>query len=71
MIYDEGDCFGRAVNLAARIASQAAAKQVFAGEDLIRGVEPVRFELRKVGEFDFKGIARPVTLCEAVRDGSG
>ena len=45
MIYDEGDYFGRAVNLAARIASQAAAKQVFAGEDLVRGgVEPVGFD---------------------------
>ena len=37
--------FGRAVNLAARITSQAAAKQVFAGEDLVRGVEPVGFDL--------------------------
>jgi hypothetical protein len=39
-----GDYFGRAVNLAARIASQAAAKQVFVGEDLVRGVEPVGFD---------------------------
>jgi len=33
--------FGRAVSFAARITSQAAAKQIFAGEDLVRGVEPV------------------------------
>jgi hypothetical protein len=26
---------------------------------------------RKFGEFDLKGIARPMTLCEAVRDGPG
>jgi class 3 adenylate cyclase len=61
------DYFGRAVNPAARIA----AKQVFVDEDLVRGVEPVGCDLRRVGEFDLKGIARPVTLYEVVRDGPG
>jgi adenylate cyclase len=70
MVYDEGDYFGRTVNIAARIASQAAANQVFVGEDLVRDVEPVGFSVRRVGEFDLKGIAQPVTLYEAVRDGS-
>ena len=71
MIYDEGDYFGRTVNIAARIASQAAANQVFVGEDLVRNVEPAGFRVQRVGDFDLKGIARPVTLYEAVRDGSG
>ncbi len=31
MIYDEGDYFGRTVNIAARIASQASADQVSSG----------------------------------------
>jgi class 3 adenylate cyclase len=31
MICDEGDYFGRTVNIAARIASEAGAKQVFVG----------------------------------------
>ena len=34
MIYEEGDYFGRAVNIAARISAQASADQVFVGEDL-------------------------------------
>ena len=67
MIYDEGDYFGRTVNIAARIASQAAANQVFVGEDLVRDVEPVGFRIQRVGEFALKGIAQPVTLYEAVR----
>src|ERR671937_1234556 len=67
MIYDEGDYFGRTVNIAARIASQAAANQVFVGEDLVRDVEPVGFRVHRVGEFALKGIAQPVTLYEAVR----
>jgi adenylate cyclase len=70
MIYDEGDYFGRTVNIAARIASQASENRVFAGEDLVRLVEPQGFQLREVGPFELKGVARPVMLYEAIRDGS-
>ncbi|HEU4356460.1 MAG TPA: adenylate/guanylate cyclase domain-containing protein [Actinomycetota bacterium] len=70
MIYDEGDYFGRTVNIAARIASQAAADQVFLGEDVLGTVEPRGFRVVEVGPFDLKGIARPVTLYRAVRDGA-
>ena len=70
MIYDEGDYFGRTVNIAARIAAQASADRVFAGEDLVRLVQPQGFRLREVGPFELKGVARPVTLYEAIRDSS-
>jgi adenylate cyclase len=70
MIYDEGDYFGRTVNIAARIASQASANRVFAGEDLVRNVEPDGFHLREVGPFELKGVAQPVTLYEAIRGGA-
>jgi adenylate cyclase len=70
MIYDEGDYFGRTVNIAARIASQASENRVFAGEDLVPLVEPHGFQLREVGPFELKGVAQPVTLYEAIRDGS-
>jgi adenylate cyclase len=66
MIYDEGDYFGRTVNIAARIASQAGAGQVFVGEDLLHSVSPKGFRVVEVGEFELKGIARPVKLYEAV-----
>jgi adenylate cyclase len=65
MIYEEGDYFGRAVNVAARIAAQAGADQVFVGEDLAEVVEPSGFRLRRLGSFDLKGIPRPITLYEA------
>jgi adenylate cyclase len=68
MIYDEGDYFGRTVNIAARIASQAGAGQVFVGEDLLHSVSPKGFQVVEVGEFELKGIARPVKLFEAVPD---
>jgi adenylate cyclase len=67
MIYDEGDYFGRTVNVAARIASAAGSDQVFVGEGFAELVPTDGFRLREVGPFELKGIARPVTLFEAVR----
>jgi adenylate cyclase len=69
MIYDEGDYFGRTVNIAARIASQAGPGQVFVGEDVLRHVTPSGFRLVDVGSFALKGIANPMVLHEAVRAG--
>ena len=71
MIYDEGDYFGRTVNIAARIASQAGPDQVFVGIDVLPQVEPRGFRLVEVGAFELKGIKDPVTILQAVRDDSG
>jgi len=71
MIYDEGDYFGRTVNIAARIASQASADQVFVGEDARRAVTPDGFQLVEVGKYDLKGISQPVMIYEALRSGAG
>jgi adenylate cyclase len=65
MVYDEGDYFGRAVNIAARIAARARADQVFVGEDLARIVEPSGFTLQPIGAFELKGISRSITIYEA------
>ena len=69
MIYDEGDYFGRTVNITARIASQAGPDQVFVGEDVLRHITPSGFRLVEVGAFELKGIAEPLMLYEAIRDG--
>lgn len=69
MIYDEGDYFGRTVNIAARIASQAGPDQVFVGEDVLPHVTPSGFRLVEVGAFELKGIAEPLMLYEAIHDG--
>jgi adenylate cyclase len=67
MLYDEGDYFGRTVNVAARIASLAEAGQVYAGEALLGSVREDGFRLRELGAFELKGIAKPVKILEAVR----
>ena len=69
MIYDEGDYFGRTVNIAARIATQASAGQVFVGEGFAHLVAQDGFGLREVGTFELKGITHPMTLYEAFREG--
>ena len=67
MIYDEGDYFGRTVNIAARIASQAGPDQVFVGVDVVREIEPRGFRLVEVGAFELKGVRDPVTILQAIR----
>lgn len=67
MLYDEGDYFGRTVNIAARIGSEAGAGQVYVGEALADAVAEEGFRLREAGEFELKGIARPVRILEATR----
>jgi adenylate cyclase len=71
VIYDEGDYFGRTVNIAARIAARAGAGQVYVGADVEPLVEQEGFRLMKVGAFELKGISEPVNVLQAVRAGGG
>jgi adenylate cyclase len=71
VIYDEGDYFGRTVNIAARIAAQAGAGQVYVGANVVPLVEARGFRLLEVGPRELKGISEPVTLLHAVRDVGG
>ncbi|MGZ8580510.1 MAG: adenylate/guanylate cyclase domain-containing protein [Actinomycetota bacterium] len=68
VIYDEGDYFGRTVNIAARIASEAGPEEVLVGEAVVTAgsAEGVTFEER--GTADLKGIANPVPLYRAVTE---
>src|SRR5207342_2927148 len=62
MIYEEGDYFGRTVNIAARIASQAGPDQVFLGADVLHHVASTGFRVVEAGAFELKGIEKPLTL---------
>ena len=66
VIYDEGDYFGRTVNIAARIASEAGPEEVLVGEAVVTtgGTQGVTFVER--GTALLKGIADPVPLFRAV-----
>jgi class 3 adenylate cyclase len=69
VIFQDGDVYGRTVNLASRIASQAQAGQVLLSADVMEDGhrEDVRFE--PLGAFELKNVGRPVELFEARRAG--
>jgi adenylate cyclase len=67
MIYEEGDYFGRTVNIAARIASRAGPDQVLVGEGARRELESDGFRLIDRGRWELKGVSEPVMVYEAVR----
>jgi adenylate cyclase len=67
VIAQEGDYFGRTVNVAARIADYARPREVLVSEDARQsaGDAGVAFEL--VGDVPLKGVSRPVRLHRAMR----
>jgi class 3 adenylate cyclase len=67
VIAQEGDYFGRTVNIAARIADYARPHEVLVSDDAKRsaGITEVAFEL--IGDVPLKGVARAVRLHKAVR----
>src|SRR5919109_675537 len=69
VIAQEGDYFGRTVNIAARIADYARPHEVLVSDDAKRsaGVAEIEFEL--VGDVPLKGVSRAVRLHKAMRPG--
>jgi len=67
VIFQDGDVYGKTVNVAARIAAHARAGQVVVSEETAdrSGDDAVRFE--PLGAVDLKGIAQPLPLYQAFR----
>src|SRR3982074_3227883 len=63
MVEANGDYYGRAVNVAARIAAQATPGAVFVGEAALTRAAGVRFE--PVGPLTLRGVAQEVTVYRA------
>jgi adenylate cyclase len=67
-VVQEGDYFGRTVNVAARIADYAGPREVLVSEqarEAAASADAIAFEL--VGDVPLKGIPRPVRLHRAMR----
>ena len=67
VVVQGGDYFGRTVNLAARIASRAGARQVLVSESVLQAPPPDGVRFVELGEVQLKGFARPVRLLEVCR----
>jgi adenylate cyclase len=67
VVSQDGDVYGRTVNLAARIASYAQAGQVIVSEETAHGSSHPALRLEPVGAVDLKGVANPLPLYQAFR----
>jgi adenylate cyclase len=67
VVFQDGDVYGRTVNVAARIAAQAQAGEVLTSEETVRQIKGAEVRFERLGPVELKGIARPVTLYRAIR----
>jgi adenylate cyclase len=65
VVFQDGDVYGRTVNIASRIADLAEAGDVLTSEETMRQVETDDIEWTLIGPAKLKGVAAPVTLYRA------
>jgi adenylate cyclase len=68
VVFQDGDVYGRTVNLASRIASHATAGQVLASQETASRASGAGVRFESIGPVTLKGVARPVELSQALRD---
>ena len=68
VVSQDGDVYGRTVNLAARIASHAQAGQVIVSEETAQRSGHRELRLEPLGPVGLKGVARPLPLYQALRN---
>ena len=71
VIFQDGDVYGRTVNLASRIASYAEAGEVLTSDETMDRTVDGGLHFEPLGPVSLKGISRPVTLHRAVRSYQG
>jgi adenylate cyclase len=67
VVVQDGDYFGRTVNLASRIAGGAEAGQTLVSEAVAELADGAGVSFRPVGPIELKGFTEPVTVYEAMR----
>jgi adenylate cyclase len=70
VVSQDGDVFGRTVNIASRIAGRAGPGEVLTSEGTVELVEDARLRFVRIGPETLKGISRPVTLYRVLRSES-
>jgi adenylate cyclase len=67
VVAQEGDYFGRTVNIAARIADYARPHEVLVSEEAMQSAAAAGVEFELVGDVPLKGVSRSVRLHKATR----
>jgi class 3 adenylate cyclase len=62
VLFQEGDYFGRTVNLAARIADYARQGEVLVSQEVVDASADSGLDFREIGPVELKGIPEPVLL---------
>jgi adenylate cyclase len=68
VLFQEGDYFGRTVNVAARIAEYARPGEVLASQEVVDASGEVPVAFAEIGPVELKGVSGPVQLHTARRD---
>ena len=67
VVVQEGDYFGRTVNVAARIADYAGPRDVLVSEEARESADVADVDFELVGDVPLKGVSKPVRLHKATR----
>jgi adenylate cyclase len=67
LVYENGDFYGRTVNIAARIAAHAALGQVLVSEAVASHAAGASVVFAPLGPVAFKGVSEDVVVYEARR----
>jgi adenylate cyclase len=68
-VFQDGDYFGRTVNMAARIASHATEGQTLVSREVAERAAPQGVRFREVGPVELKGFSDPIVVYEALSPG--
>jgi adenylate cyclase len=71
VVFQDGDYFGRTVNLAARIAAHAGPGQVLVSDQVVAECADGAVAFEPIGPVPLKGVADPVPLHRATRTRAG
>jgi adenylate cyclase len=69
VVFQEGDYFGRTVNIAARIAEYARPGEVLVSQDVVDQADLDGVEFTGIGPIELKGLSEPLRLSSARRIG--
>jgi class 3 adenylate cyclase/DNA-binding transcriptional MerR regulator len=65
VVFQEGDYFGRTVNLAARIAEYARPGEVLVSQEVVDAVDAASVSFVEIGPVELKGVSGPLRLYAA------
>jgi adenylate cyclase len=69
VVFQEGDYFGRTVNIASRIADYARPGEVVVSQQVVESAPEDSLSFTEIGPVTLKGVLEELTLHTAVRSG--